>query len=76
MLYVLKSPGGHLIEETVSTSNSEAWGKAFDFISATDKDFERRYWHKWDASRRAARKRGWVIVRATLTANGNVSGCR
>lgn len=76
MLYVLKSPGGHLIEETVSTSNSEAWGKAFDFISATDKDFERRYWHKWDASRRAARKRGWVIVRATLTANVDVTGPR
>lgn len=69
MLYVLRSPGGHLVPETVSTSNSESWGKAFCFISKTDKEFERRYWHKYKAGRRAARKRGWVIVTAKLTAN-------
>ena len=69
MLYALRSPSGHLIEETVAGTNAGAWSNAFNFFCYLDgwEDFEARYWKQWTASRRYARRRGWIIVKCKLS---------
>jgi hypothetical protein len=66
MLYVLKAPSGALVPETATAHRLYAWVKAYDFLSRIDDEFGKRYWKRWDASRRAARRRGWRVVRANL----------
>lgn len=66
MIYALKSPGGFIVSETVATSNAEAWEKAYRFLAEIDSAWGARYWKRWEASRRSARKRGWMIVKCEL----------
>jgi hypothetical protein len=66
LFYVLKAPGGWLILETADLDSSTAWTIAFNFLSYADPEFGKKYYKRWSASRRAARRRGWVIVRAKL----------
>jgi len=66
MLYVLKSPGGHLVPETATVYRSDAWAKAYAFLSYTDEVMATRYWKRLKASQAYARRKGWKIVRAKL----------
>lgn len=68
LVYALQAPSGALVPETVTHDRREAWVNAYDYLCRIDADFGRRYWKKWDASQRAARKRGWRVVRAALVA--------
>lgn len=65
-LYCLQDPKGKLIEGCVAATRSDAWGNAFGYICQTVPGFEERYWKKWDASRRAARRLGWIVVPCNL----------
>lgn len=70
MLYVLQSPGGYLVEKTVSTSRSETWPEAILFICDIDENFRSKYFQRTlDASRKAAKRRGWKVIQATLIVN-------
>ncbi len=68
LVYVLQAPSGMLVPETATHARREAWVNAYDYLCKIDTAFGRRYWKKWDASQRAARKRGWRVVRAELVA--------
>jgi len=68
LVYVLQAPSGLLVPETATHERSNAWVNAYDYLCRIDAEFGRRYWKKWDASQRAARKRGWRVVRAELVA--------
>lgn len=66
LVYALQAPSGLLVPETVTHDRRDAWVNAYDYLCKIDSDFGDRYWKKWDASQRAARKRGWRVVRAEL----------
>lgn len=68
LVYALQAPSGLLVPETVTHERRQAWVNAYDYLCRIDAEFGRRYWKKWDASQRAARKRGWRVVRAQLVA--------
>ncbi|MCZ2113567.1 MAG: hypothetical protein LC131_07005 [Anaerolineae bacterium] len=62
MLYALKSPDGNLIDQTVAQTSGDAWHLGYSYLFDLDKEFGRRYWHKWNAFKRAARRLGWKVV--------------
>lgn len=62
MIYALKSPDGSLIDQTVAQSASDAWHLSYSYLFDLDEEFGRRYWHKWEAFKRAARRLGWEVV--------------
>lgn len=66
MPYVLKSPDGSLIDQTVAQSASDAWHLGYSYLFDLDEEFGRRYWHRWDAFKRAARRLGWSVVPVSL----------
>lgn len=66
LVYALQAPSGALVPETVTHDRRQAWCKAFDFLCSIDPQYAHKYWKRWDASQRAARRRGWRVVRAAL----------
>jgi hypothetical protein len=67
-LWVLRTPGRHLIAETAAGNRSEVWSKSYIWIAGWDKEFARKYWKRWKQSRRWASRRGYRIVKARLVA--------
>lgn len=65
-LYALKSPGGWLMPETVAMTDRGCWTKSFDILYAGDPDFWSRYWKRVAESRRAARRKGYRVVKVHL----------
>jgi hypothetical protein len=65
-LYCLQAPSGYLVRETVDTTKRDAWWKSFNFLSANYPKVVEGYYKKWDASIRAARRKGWIIVPVEL----------
>lgn len=65
--WVLRTPRGKLVAETfvATTDKEEACGPAYSYLNAATK-WANKYWHKWDESIEAARKRGYVLVKAQL----------
>lgn len=68
LVYALQAPSGELVPETVTHDKRQAWCKAFDFLCSIDPQYAQKYWKRWEASQRAARRRGWRVVRAALVA--------
>ena len=66
MIYCLKGPDGKLIESTASSSAWTCWEKSFWIISDDVPGFRERYWKRLDASRRAASRIGYRIVKCDL----------
>ena len=63
--YCLVGPTNYIYAETFSVNKDQAWGLAFDKLYA-EKKWMKPYWKQWDASREAARKRGWTIEKIRL----------
>jgi len=61
--YCLKTPHGRIVSCTFGYDKQDCWARAFEFIATVEgAEWRRRYWKRWDASKRAAKKRGWKIV--------------
>lgn len=65
-VYVLRSPGGWLIPETVTPYRDEIWPNSYAYLCNIYPDFATRYWKRERSSKDAARRRGWKIVKARL----------
>jgi hypothetical protein len=62
-LYALKCPDGDIDEQTIAPSLTECWGRAFDVVASREGlEWQRKYWKKWDESKRDARRRGYIMV--------------
>jgi len=67
MLWTLKDPQGRLIVELTGSNITLVWGYGFDFVSRIEGDeWRNKYWKKWDASIRDAKKRGWRFVKVKI----------
>ena len=66
MLWVLKTPTGALIKDTVRPTQSECWEWGFRFVSQEVSGFEAKYWKRWDASIAAAKRLGYRMVKVSL----------
>jgi len=67
VFWCLKTPGGHLLDETTGYNLDECWGKAFNVVSHLEGEkWARKYWKNWDKSIRAANKLGYKFVRVKL----------
>lgn len=65
MWYALESPSGHLIEGTVAI-REEVWVKAFQHLCSVIPGFGDKYWKRERASKEAARRLGWKIVKVAI----------
>lgn len=77
-IYALETPEGELVPATISEYQDECWGQSFEHVAAYCKhngftyrkqtrfDFRELFWKKWDASLRAAERRGFKIVECEL----------
>jgi hypothetical protein len=47
-------------------TKQQCWALGFEYIAALSPEFRARYWHRWDASRKWATRRGWCIIKVKL----------
>ena len=68
VLLCLESPKGELYWYTLETTQDGVWGNnGFETVSLKEGDqWTNRYWKKWDASIRNAKKLGWKFVRVEI----------
>lgn len=66
MWWALKSPEGIIFPNTLGRSKTDVWAEAFMEVASREKGFSDKYWHRWDASLRAAKKLGYSIVKVEL----------
>jgi hypothetical protein len=67
VLWCLESPKGELYWITLGRTKQEVWGNGFETVALEEGDqWRNRYWKKWDASIRNAKKLGWNLVRVEL----------
>lgn len=64
--YALIAPSGVPIAATFGLTSADAWAEGFEWMCIGDIDFKNKYWKRWDASRRAAKRRGYKIARVFL----------
>jgi hypothetical protein len=66
-MYALKLKSGALASDTLAFSKTECWGKAYDHVAYYEgEEWGRKYWKRWEASLRSARKLGYRIVSVKL----------
>lgn len=65
-VWVLLDPKGRPVRNVLDYDRRRLWALAYPHIASVDPDFGRRYWKKWDASQRAARRKGWRVARAMV----------
>ena len=66
MMYCIKTPGEKLLEGTASSSSHLCWEAGFGELSFRIKGFREKYWKRWDASVKEAKRRGYTIVKCKL----------
>lgn len=66
MLYCLRNPKGKLIEWAADTEKDECWGRSFIFLYENINSFRSKYWQHERASKLAAKKLGYEIVKCEL----------
>jgi len=73
VLWCLESPKGELYWNTLAGSQGEVWGDGgFETVALEEGDkWRNRYWKKWDASIRNAKKLGWKFVRVEIRRVGS-----
>jgi hypothetical protein len=71
--YALESPKGVLIESTLG-DRENVWMNAFDHLSAVIPGFQERYWKRERASKAAAKRLGWRIVKVQIVKIADVPG--
>lgn len=65
--WALKLPDGSIDARTFDVSRSNCWASAFWVVCTfLGKEWESRYYARWDPSIRAARKLGYRMVRVNL----------
>jgi len=57
--FALRTPSGNLLAETVCLTVGECWLDSFPMMPT---EFCNKYWKRWNASRAAAKRIGYVIV--------------
>jgi len=67
IFWCLKTPGGHLLDETTGYTLHECWGNAFGIVARLEgKEWETTYYKRWDPSIRSAKKLGYKFVKVKL----------
>ena len=70
-VWVLRSPKGKLIPQTIAVHKENAQIVAFDYLYALRRhagfEWTSTYWKQWDPFIKERKRRGWLVVRATVS---------
>lgn len=67
-VFVLVSPKGKIVKETVSLTKRECESCAFSYMAdRLGNHWQSEFWKRWEAGQRDIRKRGYQIRKARLS---------
>ena len=65
--WALTDPKGKLVEGTFGPTKSAIWENGYWAVAAREGDeWREKYWKRWDASIRSARRLGYKFVRVNI----------